>query len=130
MRLATLGTVPAGILYDATNAFGFSLTRNEIEVTSASVVLTEIGTTEPFSAISGASSLTLSEGSAVLPYSALMASASLFALNASIGYLSLAAANAGARPNGMLPRPTRATAPAPCRIRRRVAENPLSVVVI
>ena len=50
-----------------TSAFGFSLTRNEIEVTSASVVVTEIGTTAPFSAISGASIFTLSEGSAVLP---------------------------------------------------------------
>jgi len=46
---------------------GFSETRKEIEVTSVSTVLAEIGTTAPFSAISGASSLTLSEGSAVLP---------------------------------------------------------------
>ena len=61
------GTVPAGILYDATSATGFSLTRNEIEVTSASEVVTDTGTTAPFSAISGASSLTLSEAPAVLP---------------------------------------------------------------
>ena len=51
----------------AISAFGFSLTRNAIEVTSASVVVTETGTTAPFSAISGASIFTLSEGSAVLP---------------------------------------------------------------
>ncbi|MGY2931709.1 hypothetical protein ACVWZ6_001311 [Bradyrhizobium sp. GM6.1] len=36
-------------------------------MTLSSVVVTEIGTTPPFSAISGASSLTLSDGSAVLP---------------------------------------------------------------
>src|SRR5882724_11842751 len=52
-----------------------------------------------------------------------MASASLLALNASSGYLSLAAAKAGAGPNGMFPRPISATAPAPCRISRRVVEN-------
>jgi hypothetical protein len=38
-----------------------------IEVTSGNVLDTEIGTTAPFSAISGASSLTLSEASASLP---------------------------------------------------------------
>src|SRR5580704_15665570 len=58
-----------------------------------------------------------------------MASVSLFALNASSGYLSLAA-NAGTRPNGRLPRPTSATTPAPCRISRRVAGKPLWVVLI
>src|SRR5450631_3628947 len=104
-----LGMVPGGIWYDAASALGFSETRNEIDVTSASVVETEIGTTAPFSAISGASSLTLSDGSAALPYSALMASASPLALNASSGYLSLAAASAGARPNAMLPSPTSTT---------------------
>src|SRR5205085_8383347 len=67
MRFATLGTVPAGILYDATSTTGFSATRNAIELTSASVVVTDTGTTAPFSAISGASSLILSEASAVLP---------------------------------------------------------------
>jgi len=35
MRLAMAGRVPAGIRYDAISAFGFSETRNEIEVTSA-----------------------------------------------------------------------------------------------
>src|SRR4051795_4124144 len=59
-----------------------------------------------------------------------MASASLLALNASSGYLSLAAASAGVKPNGRLPRPMSATAPAPCRISRRVAENPTSVMSI
>src|SRR6185369_2707373 len=59
-----------------------------------------------------------------------MASASLFALNASSGYLSLAAASAGVRPKGRLPRPTSATAPAPCRISRRVAENLTSLISI
>src|SRR3990170_3066797 len=94
MRLATLGIVPAGILYAATSAFGFSATRNAIAVTSDSVEVTEIGTTAPFSAISGASSLILSDFSAVLPYSSLIASSLLFCLNASSGYLSLAAAKA------------------------------------
>src|SRR3954471_2711674 len=101
----------------------------EIEVTSASVVVTDTGTTAPFSAISGASSLTLSDASAVLPYSALIVSASVFCLNASSGYLSLAAARAPLT-NGILPRPTRATAPAPCRISLRVAENRVSVLFI
>src|SRR3954463_9923370 len=58
-----------------------------------------------------------------------MASASLFCLNASSGYLSLAAARAGAAPNGRLPRPSSATEAAPCRIRRRVAVGPVSVVI-
>src|SRR5262245_41692927 len=56
-----------------------------------------------------------------------MASVSLFCLNASSGYLSLAAARAG-EPNDRLPRPTRATAPAPCRITRR--DSLLSLVFI
>src|ERR1700757_2360753 len=59
-----------------------------------------------------------------------MASASPFCLNASSGYLSLAAAKAGARLNGRLPRPISATLAAPFRIRRRVAGKPSLVVVI
>src|ERR1700704_397961 len=54
-----------------------------------------------------------------------MASASPFCLNASSGYLSLAAASAGAKPNGILPSPPSATRPAPCRSRRR--DNPFSI---
>src|SRR5882757_7216169 len=104
----------------AASAFGFSTTRIEIEVTSASVELTEIGTTAPFSAISGASSFTLSEASAVLPYSDLIASSLFFCLNASSGYLSLAAAKAGVRPKRMPARPINASTAAPFRTSRRV----------
>src|SRR6202012_3182433 len=46
------------------------------------------------------------------------ASASLFCLKASSGYLSLAAARAGLNDSV----PNSATAPAPCRIRRRVGD--------
>ena len=55
-------------------------------VTLGSVLVTAIGTTAPFSAISGASRLILSDGSAVLPYSVFRASASLFCLKASAGH--------------------------------------------
>src|SRR4030081_2572683 len=58
-----------------------------------------------------------------------MASASLFCLNAPSGYLSLAAASAGNRLNGTLPRPTSATVAAPFRIRRRVAARPWVMVI-
>ena len=55
-------------------------------VTFGSVEETAIGTTAPFSAISGASRLILSDASAlVLPYRSLSVSASLFCLNAFCG---------------------------------------------
>ena len=84
-RFDTAGSVPSGFLYDAASAYGFSSTSIEIAVTFGSVVLTLIGTTAPFSAISGASSLTLSDASADLPYNALRASASFFCLKAFAG---------------------------------------------
>src|SRR6185437_3992320 len=82
------------------------------------------------SAISGASSLTSSDGSAVRPYSALTASASLFWLKAFSGYLSLAAASAGPGPNIEWPSPISAIVTAPCRTKRRVGAGPWSIMVM
>ncbi|CCD93229.1 hypothetical protein BRAO375_2490004 [Bradyrhizobium sp. ORS 375] len=102
----------------------------EMEVTFGSVVVTAIGTTPPFSAISGASSLILSEASWSRPYSALIASPAFFCLKASSGYLlSLVAANTGAACSTALPRPISATRPAPFRNRRRWANGPDEAVM-
>src|SRR3954464_4999468 len=101
-----------------------------IEVTFGRVGVRAIGTTPPFSAISGASSLLLSQASCSLPYSALIASPTFFCLKASSGYLSsLAAAKTGVACSTALPRPISATRPAPFRIRRRVANGPNEAVM-
>src|ERR1700761_301415 len=97
-----------------------------IEVTSGSVVETEIGTTAPFSAISGASRLTLSETSGVLPAkSVLIASAAVFWPKASFGHLAAsAAARAGLRgATAARPHPAKLPVIAPCTIRRRVSPD-------
>ncbi len=103
-----------------------------IEVTPGRAVVTEIGTTAPFSAISGASRLTLSETSGVLPYSALRAPASVFCENASFGHL-LASAAARARLIGAAPTSpsvARPPASAPCMTLRRVWPRRVLVLLL
>src|SRR5438309_9604642 len=83
-RVLTNGSVPEGIANSADSVFGFFSIRMAMACVRGSLLSTAIGTTAPFSAMSGAVISIALLGAEPLPPSAFTVSATLFVSNAAL----------------------------------------------